>query len=145
MRISVVVAQVAVTWNVDTNLSTLRDILDEALTGDVVVLPEGLLSGYGDDLARLDDVDPAAIHHAVARVERLARRKRVHVFCGSLLPEDGGGWCNAGLFFSADGGRHVYRKINLAMHERGRLRPGDELPTFAIPQPAARSLPVIGE
>src|SRR6185436_16209286 len=44
-----------------------------------------------------------------------------------------GGWCNAGLFFPADGGHQVYRKINLAMNERGRLCPGDQLPTFGIP------------
>ncbi|WP_230689657.1 carbon-nitrogen hydrolase family protein [Catellatospora paridis] len=127
------IAQVPAVWNVDTNLGTVRDVLHEAGSGDVVVLPEGMLSGYGEDLAPLDGLDPAAVNDAVAQVARLAARRQVHVFCGSLLPQVGG-WCNAGLFFPADGSRHqVYRKINLAMNERGRLHPGEDLPTVDVP------------
>jgi omega-amidase len=129
MLLSVVIAQVPVVGDVDANLSTVREVLGEARSGDVVVLPEGMLSGY----ERLDGLDAAAVTDAVAQVARLAEGKRVDVFCGSLLPGDDG-WCNAGLFFAADGGQQVYRKINLAMHERGRLRPGDHLPTFDIPR-----------
>lgn len=135
MQMSVMIAQVPAVWNVDTNLSTVRDVLDEAHRGDVVVLPEGMLSGYGEDLTPLSALDPTAVHHAVAQVARLAADKQVHLFCGSLLPQPDG-WCNAGLFFPSDGGPHqVYLKINLAMNERGRLRPGDQLPTIDIPQP----------
>jgi predicted amidohydrolase len=136
VQMSIMIAQVQTAWNIDTNLGTVRDVLDEAHRGDVVVLPEGMLSGYDEDLTPLDGLDPAAVHHAVAQVARLAAGKHVHVFCGSLLPQPGG-WCNAGLFFPADGGRHqIYRKINLAMNERGRLNPGDQLSTIDIPQPA---------
>lgn len=134
MRISIVIAQVPAVWNLDTNLTTVREVLREVRAGDVVVLPEGMLSGYGDDLAPLASVEPAAVHDAVAQVAHLAQQKQVQIFCGSLLPwEDG--WCNAGLYFPATGDYQVYRKINLAMHERGRLRPGDHLPTIDIPQP----------
>ncbi|MEV6601160.1 carbon-nitrogen hydrolase family protein [Actinoplanes sp. NPDC051346] len=131
---SVMIAQVPATWNVDANLATVRQVLDETRAGDVVVMPEGMLSGYGEDLTRLDAMDPAAVQHAVAETAAIAERKQVHLFCGSLLPSDGG-WCNAGLFFSAHGGYQVYRKINLAMNERGRLHSGDHLPTIDIPQP----------
>ena len=135
MQMSVMIAQVPAVWNVDTNLSTVRDVLDQAHPGDVVVLPEGMLSGYDDDLTPLDALDPAAVNRAVAQVARLAIDKQVHIFCGSLLPQPEG-WCNAGLFFSADGDHHqVYRKINLAMNERNRLHPGDHLPTIGIPHP----------
>jgi predicted amidohydrolase len=48
-----------------------------------------------------------------------------------LLPENDT-WSNAGLYFPADGGHQIYRKINLAMNERGPLRPGDALPTFEV-------------
>jgi predicted amidohydrolase len=51
------------------------------------------------------------------------------VFCGSLLPA-GDSWCNAGIYLSPTGGRQIYRKINLAMNERGPLLPGDELPVL---------------
>lgn len=132
---SIMIAQVPVSWNVDTNLITLREVLGETRPGDVVVMPEGMLSGYGDDLARLDVMDPATVNHAVAQAARLAEQKQVHIFCGSLLPLDGG-WYNAGVFFPAHGDYQVYRKINLAMHERGRLHAGDYLPTIDIPHSA---------
>ncbi|MCO8269658.1 carbon-nitrogen hydrolase family protein [Actinoplanes sp. TRM 88003] len=135
MRMSVMIAQVPAVWNVTTNLNTVKDVLDQAHPGDVVVLPEGMLSGYDEDLTPLDALDPAAIDDAVMQVARLATGKQVHVFCGSLLPQPGG-WCNAALFFPADGPRHqVYRKINLAMNERDRLHPGHHLPTFDVPNP----------
>jgi predicted amidohydrolase len=115
-------------------LTTVREVVGETRPGDVVVLPEGALSGYGDDLSPLDGIDREELTDAVRRVARLAWRRRVHVFCGSLLPADDG-WYNAGLFFPAEGPHQVYRKINLAVHERGRLRPGDHLPTVDIPYP----------
>ncbi|WP_203767935.1 carbon-nitrogen hydrolase family protein [Paractinoplanes deccanensis] len=131
---SVVIAQMPVVWDVEANLGTVRNVVGEARPGDVVVLPEGMLSGYGEDLTPLDDLDPALLGRAVERVAELAVQRRVHIFAGSLLP-CGDGWCNAGLFFSAEGGHAVYRKINLAMNERGRLRAGDGLPTFSVPLP----------
>ncbi|HEY3502522.1 MAG TPA: carbon-nitrogen hydrolase family protein [Actinocatenispora sp.] len=127
----ILIAQVPVVWDVAANLATVRDVLAEARRGDVVVLPEGMLSGYGEDLSPAE-IDPAEVADAVGRVARSAEQKQVHVFCGSLLPTDDG-WCNAGLFLPARGGHRVYRKINLAMNERGRLRPGDHLPTVDIP------------
>jgi len=134
MQMSIVIAQVPAIWDIDANLITLREVLRETLPGDVVVLPEGMLSGFGEDLAPLDALDPAAVNHTVAQAARLANQKQVHIFCGSLLPLDGG-WCNAGLFFPARGDYQVYRKINLAMNERGRLRAGDHLPTIDIQHP----------
>ncbi|GIG52393.1 carbon-nitrogen hydrolase family protein [Dactylosporangium siamense] len=129
---SILIAQVPVTWNIDANLITVREVLSETHPGDVVVLPEGMLSGYGEDLAHLHAMDPATVNHAVAHTAQFAAQKQVHIFCGSLLPDDGG-WCNAGLFFPATGRYQIYRKINLAMNERGQLTPGDRLPTIDIP------------
>lgn len=134
---SIVIAQVPAVWDVDANLITVQEVLSETRTGDVVVLPEGMLSGYGDDLAPLAAMEPAAVNHAVAQVAQLAKQKQVQIFCGSLLALEGG-WCNAGLFFPANGDYQVYRKINLAVHERGLLRPGDHLPTIDIPHSDGR-------
>jgi predicted amidohydrolase len=86
MQMPVMIAQVPAVWDVDANLATLREVLGETRPGDVVVLPEGLLSGYGEDLAPLDATDPAAVDHAVAQAAGLAKQKQVHIFCGSLRP-----------------------------------------------------------
>ncbi|GIM98184.1 carbon-nitrogen hydrolase family protein [Paractinoplanes toevensis] len=126
MTTSVVIAQLHVGWDVEANLSAVRAVLDETWPGDVVLFPEGMLSGYGEDLTPLVAVDVSA---AVDQVAKLAVDREVEVFCGSLLPY-GDGWCNAGIHFAATGDRHVYRKINLAMSERGVLTAGDELPVF---------------
>lgn len=132
MKTSIVVAQVPAVWDVEANLRTVRGVVAEAHPGDVVVLPEGMLTGYGEDLTPLDGLEPAAVSSAVTQVAQLAKREEVHIFCGALLPVDDG-WSNAGLFFPAHGEYQVYQKINLAMNERGRLRPGSRLPTVDIP------------
>jgi predicted amidohydrolase len=131
---SIVIAQVPVVWDVDANLVTVQHVIGETRAGDVILLPEGMLSGYGEDLSPLAATDPAAVNRALAQVADLAKQKHVQIFCGSLLALEGE-WCNAGLFFPADGDFQVYRKINLAMNERDRLRPGDQLPTIDIPHP----------
>jgi predicted amidohydrolase len=137
VQMSIVIAQVPAVWDVGVNLITVREVIDDTRPGDVVVLPEGMLSGYGEDLAPLTALQPGAVHDAVDRVAQLARQHRVQIFCGSLLPWQDG-WCNAGLFFPADGDHQVYRKINLAMNERGRLRPGDHLPIMDVTQAGGR-------
>ncbi len=126
-----VVAQVPVVWDVDANLRQVRDVLAAARPGDVVVFPEGMISGYGESLTPLSSLPPAVVDDAVTRVGRLARDAGVEVFCGSLLPVPGG-WCNAALHFPATGAHRVYQKINLAMNERGLLEPGTSLPTFPL-------------
>jgi predicted amidohydrolase len=94
-----------------------------------VVLPEGALSGYAADLSPVDSLDRPALAAGIETLAGQARDRSVHVFCGSLLPSDGN-WHNAALHFGPHGERHVYRKINLAMNERDRLRAGDDLPVF---------------
>ena len=89
VQLSVLIAQVPAIWNIDANLIMVRDVVGEARPDDVVVLPEGMLSGYGEDLERLDAMDPATVNDAVTQVARLARQKQVHIFYGSLLPQDG--------------------------------------------------------
>ncbi|MCY1140202.1 carbon-nitrogen hydrolase family protein [Actinoplanes sp. Pm04-4] len=134
MQMSIVIAQVPVVWDVDANLIAVREVIDETRPGDVVVLPEGMLSGYGEDLTPLTALPPDVIRNAVAEVARLARKHQVQIFSGSLLPWQDG-WCNAGIFFPAAGEPEVYRKVNLAMNERGLLSRGDSPPTVEVAQP----------
>jgi predicted amidohydrolase len=129
VRISVVLAQLPISWDIPANLAAIGEVLAQTRPGDVVVLPEGALSGYAADLSPLDTLDRPALAAGIETLAGQARDRSVHVFCGSLLPSDGN-WHNAALHFGPHGERHVYRKINLAMNERDRLLPGDELPVL---------------
>lgn len=131
MKAPVAVAQIPITWNIEQNLSAIAGVLAGAQPGEIVVLPEGALSGYGPDLSVLGSLDPAALTHATGRLTELVRKQAIHLFCGSLLREHGA-WSNAALYISPRGTRWVYRKINLAMNERGRLDAGSELPTLQL-------------
>ncbi len=131
MKAPVAVAQIPTTWDIEQNLSAIATILAAAQPGEVVVLPEGALSGYGSDLSALDHLNPTALADATDRLATLAQQRAVHLFCGSLLFEHGA-WWNAALYFSPQGTRWTYRKINLAMNERDHLEAGSELPTLQL-------------
>lgn len=131
MKVSAVVAQTRVSWDVQRNLAAISAALAGTRPGELVVLPEAAVSGYDDELSGLDSLDPDTVRAGIDRVAEQAQVRGIHIFCGSLLPEDGG-WSNAALYFAPDGSRQVYRKVNLAAHERGRLTPGGELPLIKV-------------
>ncbi|MEU7642438.1 carbon-nitrogen hydrolase family protein [Streptomyces sp. NPDC039016] len=132
MRVSLTVAQFPITWDIKRNLELISEVLAEARPDDIVVLPEGALSGYGADLSALGNLDTLALAHATDRVADLAQQKAVHLFCGTLH-FDQGVWSNAAVYFSPNGTRWIYRKVNLAMNERGRLEAGTDLSTLSVP------------
>ncbi len=134
MRVPVAVAQVPVCWSVRRNVGTILDAIGSAGAGTVLVLPECTLSGYDDQLSGLGGLDPAELAAGRGEVARAARRAGVHVFCGTLLSGHGR-WWNAAYYFPPDGEPWVYRKVNLARHERGRLAAGAALPTLRIQLP----------
>jgi predicted amidohydrolase len=137
-RIRVVVGQLEVDWDPARNGARITSFLKaEASTGSLVVLPEAALSGYDDELSGLARLDDRALASAAAEVAATAAQRGLHVFCGSLLRERDT-WYNAALYFGPAGERWVYRKVNLATHERGRLAAGSALPLLTLP---ARSGP----
>ncbi|NEB74685.1 carbon-nitrogen hydrolase family protein [Streptomyces sp. SID14478] len=131
MKASIAIAQLPITWDLHRNLAAISSLLTDTRPDEIVVLPEGALSGYGTDLSSLDHLPPSSLALATDRLAKLARDRAIHLFCGTLLHEHGV-WSNAALYFAPDGSRWTYRKINLAMNERGRLVAGSELPTLPI-------------
>ena len=123
MLVPAAVAQVPVCWSVRRDVGTVLDAIGGVAAGTVLVLPECALSGYDDQLSGLDRLDPAELAAARGEVARAAQRSGVHVFCGTLLPEHGR-WWNAAYYFPPGGEPWVYRKVNLATHERGQAGRG---------------------
>lgn len=131
MKVPVAVAQTPVAWDIEGNLASVTALLADAQPGEVVVLPEAVVSGYDDNLSGLDRLDPDAVALGIGRLAELAGEKNIHLFCGSLMPYQGA-WCNAAMYLSPSGARWTYRKVNLATHERGRLEAGAGLPTLPL-------------
>jgi predicted amidohydrolase len=134
MKLTVVAAQTRVSWDLQRNLAAIAAALAGTRSGEIVVLPEAAVSGYDDQLSGLGRLDPDVITAAIDRVAEQACERQIHLFCGSLLPENGT-WLNAALYLGPDGSRQIYRKVNLATHERGRLAAGSALPVFPVQLP----------
>ncbi|WP_344856197.1 carbon-nitrogen hydrolase family protein [Planomonospora alba] len=131
MLLRTAVAQIPVTWDVEKNLAEIARVVESCAGDDLVVLPEGALSGYGADLSPLDRLDPAKLNAAAGELAALARRTGVHLICGSLLYSDDR-WWNGALVVTPGGARRPYRKVNLAVSERGVLGAGSDLPVHRL-------------
>lgn len=131
MKASIVVAQLPLTWDVEENLAAITGVVDGAQPDDMLLLPEGALSGYGGDLSVVDGLDPMALARATGCLAEMVRHRGVHLVLGSLV-FDQGSWFNAALYLPPRGTGWTYRKINLAVNERGRIEAGSELRAFPI-------------
>jgi len=124
--VSVLVAQVPVSLDIERNLEAILAVLDEAEEDDLIVLPEGALSGYSENPSFLEGVDVQRLSSSLRALAEEVAGKGLHVVFGSCLWETGG-WYNAGLYFGPAGERFVYHKVNLATSERGHFTPGSRL------------------
>jgi predicted amidohydrolase len=131
MNLKVRVAQFPISLDLDENLSVILRYLKETEPDELLVLPEGALSGYDDDVSFLEILNPEAIADAREVLKREAVESGVHLVFGSCIPEEGR-WYNAGLYYGPDSEEFVYRKVNLATHERGHFAAGSRLPVFKI-------------
>ena len=57
MKIPVLLAQFPVSLSISANLQTILSLMERAETGDILLLPEGAISGYAPDLSFLGDLD----------------------------------------------------------------------------------------
>ncbi len=129
-QVPITLAQFPISLNVRDNLTVMTDIITEANAGDVVVFPEGALSGYDTDVSFLADIDTTLLDEGLKTLRDVSQQAGVHLIFGSCICE-AGRWFNAGIYYAA-GNTFIYKKINLATNERGVFRSGDALPTFQV-------------
>lgn len=79
----------------------------------------------------LDHLDMEELNDCLDMLEKRVIEKGVHLFVGACMLEDGK-WRNAAVYMSPDGERFIYRKCNLAIHERASMKPGDELSVITL-------------
>jgi omega-amidase len=128
--LGVVLAQIPITFDVTRNVATIREAVDQARPGDVVLTPEGSVSGYparGDhEGPMLDRIDGGAVEEGLDELAGAAGESGVHLVVGACRPEPIG-LTNAAVVLTAINRRFTYRKANLADVERGRFVAGDDL------------------
>ena len=134
MRITALLAQFQVSRSIQENLSAIQSVLEKSNPGDILVFPEGALSGYSHEPVFLKTIDRNELNNTINFLSSEAQRKDTHMWVGSYVHE-GEQWYNIALGFTPNGRIHRYRKINLAEHERSTISPGDDLPVFKLSTP----------
>ena len=131
IHVSALVAQFSVTLDIKHNLSAIISALAHAEQGDLVILPEGALSGYAQDPTFLHGIDVALLTESMRALRVKVAQRRVHLIFGSCVYK-AGKWYNAGLYYGPNREAFVYHKVNLATSERGYFAAGSRLPTVEI-------------
>lgn len=134
MRVSVLAAQISVRATIQDNLRRVAEIAAEARPGDLVVFPEGALSGYAPGAESLAKLNPLELRAAARRLQTLAAEHLVHIWAGTLNFE-AGRWFNSALGFGPLAERYVYQKVNLTGRERGKITAGTGLPVYRLRVP----------
>jgi predicted amidohydrolase len=131
MKISVLVGQFPITFNIYENLKEIKLILKKSQKYDLVVLPEGALSGYSDDSSFLKNVNVEDIKNAMKLLKEEVINKEIHLIFGSCIFEEGV-WYNAAICYSYNNPDFIYKKLNLAFHEREYFEQGDKLEVYPL-------------
>jgi predicted amidohydrolase len=139
VKLGVVLAQLPPTTSVAQNVESISAAVAAAEPGDVVVTPEGSVSGYFEDLRFLETLSSEEVESALDTLGALAEAAGVDLWVGACL-RDGRAWRNAAYGLTADGLRLRYQKANLGTTERGVFEPGDSLPTFALRRDGAEAV-----
>ncbi|MCP5100148.1 MAG: carbon-nitrogen hydrolase family protein [Chloroflexi bacterium] len=129
--ISVLVAQFPVSLEIESNLQVMRGIIAQAQENELVLFPEGALSGYDPDPAFLDDIQQPVLDSAMQTLQNDVNKRKIHLIFGSCSFENGN-WYNAGFYLSYNAAPFKYHKVNLATSERDYFSAGDQLPVFRM-------------
>jgi len=134
MLINAVVTQFPISLSIQENLEAISAVVERTEPGDLALFPEGSVSGYSTDLSFLDKIDHQELQNALDILQGKARERKINLWVSACVFENGN-WYNTAFGFTPAGKRHVYRKINLANHERGNFSTGSELPIFQLQTP----------
>jgi predicted amidohydrolase len=131
MNINALIAQFPVSLSISRNLEIIDSVLEQTNAGDLVLFPEGSISGYSTDTSFLKQINSSALMKGIKHLQAEAEKRKINIWAGACVNIDNK-WFNAAYGFSADGKMRVYHKINLANHERGVFSSGNSLPIFEL-------------
>ena len=120
-----------VTLSISKNLEIMSAVISSAQSGDIVIFPEGAISGYSEDMSFLKEIDEVECENSFRVLSSLAKDKNIFIWAGSAIKENGH-WFNSAIGFMHNGNIKTYQKINLANAERGFFDSGKSLPIFSM-------------
>jgi len=123
---TVKLAQLKVSPNISLNVEKIKKILTTAKSGEWILFPEGMISGYypedDDFLKKLDNTE---IEKAIGEIEDLVFTKKANCLIGTALKIKDQ-WFNTTIILS-NGQRKIYRKNNLSILDRQHFSAGSEI------------------
>jgi predicted amidohydrolase len=131
MFISIFGAQFPITFDIRNNLDQILEILKNSKKYDLVVFPEGCISGYDLNLSFLENVDSNLVNYALETLREEAIKRKIHLWLGTCISEKNE-WFNTAFGFTPKGDISRYNKVNLATHERGVFTFGSKLLPFKL-------------
>jgi predicted amidohydrolase len=134
MKISAIVAQFPVTFSIPSNIEIIDSVLAQAAEGDLIIFPEGSVSGYSTNTSFLKQINQRELKAGLDYLQKKSEKQKVNLWTGACINKDGK-WFNTAYGFTPDGKTHFYHKINLANHERGVFTAGNHLPVFELITP----------
>ena len=87
MKISILAAQIPISLSIQHNLTAIIGMLDHAQSGDVVIFPEGAVSGYAHDLSFRERIDLEELSVALDELRNQAQKRKIYLWVGSLILE----------------------------------------------------------
>jgi len=78
MNLPVLLTQFPVSLSISSNLKNILRLLAQAERGDLVLFPEGALSGYDPDLSFLQTLDLDELAEALEQLRTQASRQGIH-------------------------------------------------------------------
>lgn len=130
-KISVIVSQFPIKLNIKENLKNILVVLSNAKPDDLIIFPEGSLSGYDEDPTFTNEINLTELSDSLKFLQDYILKRHLHIIFGTCLKENGK-WYNAGIYYGTNSKNHIYRKINLATSERGYFTEGSDLSVFEI-------------
>lgn len=125
----VTIAQLSVSKDIQANVEKIISILQKSSTGEWVLFPEGMISGYyPEEDSYLSQLNQVLIEQSIAKIEEVVKNKKCNCLMGSALKIDEN-WYNCAIFITPDN-KIIYRKNNLSNLDRNHFTPGDELKTY---------------
>jgi predicted amidohydrolase len=122
--VNVHLAQLAVERDLSVNLRRVMAVLETSAPADLVVFPEGMLSGYApEDDGYAASLDAGAIERAIEQVQGRVAAIGCHCLLGSATRSEGA-WRNSVLLFGGSAEPLRYHKKELSRLDRRHFAPG---------------------